>query len=83
MAEIYESAYVTLAATKASDPTEGCFSTPAEQYRTRSMPLPTEANDDGSEENHTVHVRTLLIHDELGIPMFNRGWVRTTISIWN
>jgi hypothetical protein len=83
MAEIYESAYVTLAATKASDPTEGCFSTPAEQYRTRSMPFPTEANDDGSEENHTVHVRTLLIHDELRIPMFNRGWVRTTISIWN
>jgi hypothetical protein len=83
MAEIYESAHVTLAATKASDPTEGCFSTPAEQYRTRSMPFTTEANDDGSEENHTIHVRTPLIHDEWGIPIFNRGWVRTTISIWN
>jgi hypothetical protein len=81
MAEIYESAYVTLAATKASDPTEGCFSTPAEQYRTRSIPFTAEGNDDGKEENHTVHVRIPLMHHEWGIPMFNRGWVRTRISV--
>jgi hypothetical protein len=80
MAEIYESAHVTLAATKASNPTEGCFSTPAEQYLTRSTQSTTEANDEGNRVDCAVHVRSALMHYDSGITMLTRGWVRTTPS---
>jgi hypothetical protein len=81
MAEIYESAYVTLAATKASDPTEGCFATPDDVYRTRTISLPAGLDDDGGKEDHKLHVRSPLDHYIL--PMLKRGWVRTTLSNWN
>jgi hypothetical protein len=80
MASIYENAYVTLAATNAPGPTKGCFSTAAEEYRARSISFTTESNGGSSREDHTIYVRTSLIHNELANPLLNRGWVRTLLD---
>jgi hypothetical protein len=63
MAEIYESTlYVTLAAIRVSNPTEGCFSIPIdEEHCTRSMTFPREV-DGKVVRNHKVHVCTPLEH---------------------
>ncbi|KAF2828454.1 HET-domain-containing protein [Ophiobolus disseminans] len=74
MADIYESALLTLAASKASNPTEGCFSVSANEHRSRFTTIEVEAGDCA-----TFHTRTGLAHRE-GLkdncPLLRRGWVR-------
>ncbi|KAH7077655.1 heterokaryon incompatibility protein-domain-containing protein, partial [Paraphoma chrysanthemicola] len=75
MADIYESALLTLAATKAANPTEGCFSVAHDRYKSRYMSFPTEGL---STSNTTVQVRDILPHGEQGhdlkLPLFRRAW---------
>jgi hypothetical protein len=75
MAQIYESAFVTLAATKAPDAESGCFSTPDPKYRSRTMTLAAKEGDWGG-ATMEVHSRVELPHGVLGgNPLFSRAWV--------
>lgn len=75
MASIYNSAYVTLAASKAANPEDGCYSTPWQVHLSRTMTFAT-TNNDTPDEGHEVHIRTPLPHSDHDFPLFKRGWVR-------
>ena len=60
MAEIYEGAYVTIAATAASDGSQGCFNISGEAgMRPRTFHLP---HAEGSGPSSTIHTRERLEH---------------------
>ncbi|KAH7088200.1 hypothetical protein FB567DRAFT_333223 [Paraphoma chrysanthemicola] len=75
MADIYESAVVTLAATKSANPSEGCFSTTASGHDPRYMSIPSGKFGIG---NTTVQIREALpnAHQSyyMKLPLFSRAW---------
>jgi hypothetical protein len=78
MANIYESSFLTLAATKAPNSKSGCFSVPNSKYMSRVMEL--EASEVGCVGTPVeVHARALLPHDyieDVGEnPLLSRAWV--------
>ncbi|KAL1387616.1 heterokaryon incompatibility protein-domain-containing protein, partial [Phyllosticta capitalensis] len=75
MADIYMNSYLTLAATKSNDSTEGLFSMSDDKYK----PYPYEVEENGS--TYTVHYRKSLSHffDKLDdrlepTPLLQRAW---------
>jgi hypothetical protein len=81
MANIYESALVTLAATKAPNSESGCFSVPNQEYRSHVMEMAaTEVGRVGA--SIEIHARVPLPHRGMqGIkalqdtPLLDRAWV--------
>ncbi|KAH4952541.1 hypothetical protein HBI59_153030 [Parastagonospora nodorum] len=69
MATVYSNAHLVVAASSASDSSEGFISSPCHNP---ALPVATMRNDDGSLS--TIHVRSeYASHQELG-PLDSRGW---------
>jgi hypothetical protein len=71
MASIYSNADFTLAATKSSGCTEGCFVASKPSYRSRIWNL-----QDNEGNKFDVHSRVALYHGDIErLPLMKRGWV--------
>ena len=76
MADIYESALITLVATMAPNATHGCFAASRSKHKSRYMKV--TANTSLMGMPFTVHVRDPLPHGDrnkaYSLPLLSRGW---------
>jgi hypothetical protein len=74
MANVYQNAYITLAAAIATNPLDGCYTredTPL-LYQT-GPPVAVAQYGDGTQRN--IYPRRMLAHDAYSLPLLKRGWV--------
>jgi hypothetical protein len=78
-AHIYESAFITLAATLSSQPESGCYSR-TNSHHSRAFTLPTGGRAD-AQKQYTVCARTSIAYYEGQYTLLHKGWVMQEIIL--